>query len=51
MENKINAVVRMFSFYGFVSCPLSRKKIVSLIIRGKTISEIYEIGCNVNCGY
>lgn len=51
MENKINAVVRMFAFYGFVACPLSRKKITSLIVRGKTIDEIYEIGCDVYCGY
>jgi hypothetical protein len=51
MSNKINEVESMFYGYGFIACPLSRKKIVSLIIRGKTIDEIYEIGCNVYCGY
>jgi len=51
MKDKINAVIRMFGFYGFIACPLSRKKIVSLIIRGKTIAEIYEIGCDVYNGY
>ena len=50
LENKINTVVRMFGFYGFITSPLSHKKIVSLIIRGKTIDEIYQIGCDVYCG-
>jgi len=51
MEEKINAVQRLFGFYGFVASPLSRRKIAHLICRGKTIDEIYEIGCDVYCEY
>lgn len=51
MKNKIDAVEKIFSFYGFVACPLSRRKITSLILRGKTINQIYKIGCDVYCGY
>ena len=51
MREKINAVQRLFGFYGFIASPLSRKKIAHLICRGKTLDEIYEIGCAVYCEY
>lgn len=51
MTNQINAIVSMFSFYGFVSCPLSRRKIASLILRGKSKDDIYSIGCDIHSGY
>lgn len=50
MTNQINEMQRIFAFYGFVSCPLSRKRIASLIMRGKTKDDIYSIGCDVYCG-
>ena len=48
---RVNEIEQMFAFYGFASCPLSRKRIASLIIRGKTKDDIYSIGCDVYCGY
>jgi hypothetical protein len=50
MTEKTKEIERMFSFYGFISCPLSKKRIVSLIMRGKTKNDIYSIGCDVYCG-
>lgn len=47
MKEKINAVQQIFGFYGFVASPLSRRKIAHLICRGKTLDEIYDIGCGV----
>jgi len=49
MKNDIDNVQKIFAFYGWASCPLSRKKIASLLIRGKTQEEIYEIGCGIFC--
>jgi len=46
MTNQINTIQRMFAYYGFLSCPLSRRHIASLIMRGKTLDEIYSIGCD-----
>lgn len=46
MTEQINTIQRMFAYYGFLSCPLSRKRITSLIMRGKTLDEIYTIGCD-----
>ena len=49
MKAKIEAVKKMFSYYGFINCPLSHKEIVNLIKRQKTIDEIYQIGCDNFC--
>ena len=46
MTEQVNTIQRMFAYYGFLSCPLSRKRIASLIMRGKTHEEIYSIGCD-----
>ncbi len=52
MIKKIDTVQSLFAFYGFIASPLSRRKIAHLICRGKTLDEIYEIGCDVYCdGY
>lgn len=52
MIKKIDAVQLLFLFYGFIASPLSRRKIAHLICRGKTLEDIYEIGCDVYCdGY
>jgi len=50
MTNQINAIQAMFSFYGFTSCPLSRRKITSLLVRGFSKEQIYSIGCDLYCG-
>ena len=54
MNDNINNIVnikRMFTFYGFLNSPLTTKKIVSLLLRGKTKDEIYHIGCDQYCGF
>ena len=50
MTNQINSIVSMFAFYGFLACPLSRRKIASLLIRGFDKEQIYSIGCDSYCG-
>ena len=40
MKNDIDNVQKIFAFYGWASCPVSRKKIACLLIRGKTQEEI-----------
>ena len=47
MTEAINEIQAMFAYYGFTACPLSRRKITSLLIRGKTRDEIYSIGCDI----
>jgi len=50
MIKKINDIQKMFAFYGFTNCPISRKKITSLIIRGFSKESIYLIGCDTYNG-
>tara|TARA_R100000734_G_C3202816_1_gene20973 strand:- start:87 stop:251 length:165 start_codon:yes stop_codon:yes gene_type:complete len=47
MHEKINEIERYFLFYGWLKCPLNRKKIVSLILRGFSKDQIYEFGCDL----
>tara|TARA_R100001129_G_C5212997_1_gene217286 strand:- start:330 stop:530 length:201 start_codon:yes stop_codon:yes gene_type:complete len=47
----IDEVQRYFATYGFLKTPLSRRKIASLLIRGFDKDQIYNIGCDVFCGY
>ena len=47
MHEKINEIERYFLFYGGLKCPLNRKKIVSLILRGFSKDQIYEFGCDL----
>ena len=47
----VDEVQRYFAFYGFIRTPLSRRKIASLLIRGFDKDQIYNIGCDVFCGY
>jgi len=49
MKSQIDNIQKMFAFYGWAICPLPRKKIASLLARGKTQEQIYEIGCGVFC--
>ena len=51
MIKQINDIQAMFARYGFIACPLSRKQIAKYIARGKASDQIYEIGCNIYCGY
>tara|TARA_Y100000114_G_scaffold31868_1_gene27438 strand:+ start:1545 stop:1718 length:174 start_codon:yes stop_codon:yes gene_type:complete len=51
MIKQINDIQAMFAFYGFITCPLSRKQIAKYIVKGKTSDQIYEIGCGIYCGY
>ena len=46
MNKQVNIIKNMFLFYGFLQSPLTTKKIVSLLLRGKTKHEIYNIGCD-----
>ena len=47
MTKAINEIQSMFAYYGFTACPLSRRKIASLLMRGKTRDQIYSIGCDI----
>ena len=49
--NNVANIKYMFLFYGFLNSPLTTKKIVSLLLRGKTKDEIYHIGCDQYCGF
>lgn len=33
-----------FAFYGFLSCPLTMRELVSLIMRGFTVEQIINFG-------
>jgi len=46
MAKQIQDIKQMFLFYGFLQSPLTTKNIVSLLLRGKTKDEIYNIGCD-----
>jgi hypothetical protein len=46
MTQQINDIEFMFVRYGFLGSPLSRKQIVSLLIRGFDYDDIYNFGCN-----
>ena len=50
MKTQIDEIQSMFAFYGFTSCPLTRKHIARLIVRGFSTDDIYGIGCDVNSG-
>jgi len=48
---KVMKIKRMFLHYGFLQSPLTTKNIISLINRGKTKDQIFDIGCDINsCG-
>jgi len=49
MTQQINDIEFMFVRYGFLGSPLSRKQIVSLLIRGFDYDDIYNFGCNTYC--
>lgn len=51
MTCKINMVVCEFAKHGFITTPLSRRKIASLLGRGMSIDKIYKIGCDVYAGF
>lgn len=46
----IKKIKQMFLYYGFLKTPLTNKEIVSLLLRGKTEDDIYNIGCDLYCG-
>ena len=49
MTQKVNDIEFMFARYGFLGSPLSRKKIISLLVRGFDSDDIYNFGCNAHC--
>jgi len=50
MTQEINEVEFTFARYGFLACPLSRKQIASLLVRGFDYNDIYNFGCDAYCG-
>ena len=46
-EKRLNFIEQQFLYYGFLKMPLSKRKVISLILRNKTNCEIYNIGCDV----
>ena len=51
MSNQADAIERKFIANGFLGSPLTRRHIISLLIRGFSINDIYGIGCDVYCGF
>lgn len=49
MSTQADTVERRFSSNGFLGSPLTRRHIISLLIRGFSIEDIYRIGCDVYC--
>ena len=49
ITNRLNFIKQQFLYYGFLKMPLSKRKIISLILRNKTNCEIYNIGCDIYC--
>lgn len=47
MTIQVNDIEFMFARYGFLGCPLTRKKITSLLFRGFDNDAIYSIGCDI----
>lgn len=51
MKNRINAIKDKFYFYGFLKSPLNNTTIKTLIRKKYDNDTIYEIGCDVYCGF
>ena len=49
MIEQIKQIEYTFMKYGFLYPPLSRKRIVSLLLRGFDDNEIYGFGCDAHC--
>ena len=49
ITNKLNFIERQFLYYGFLKMPLTKRKVINLILRNKTNCEIYNIGCDIYC--
>ena len=47
---QIKEIEAYFTKYGFISQPLERKRIASLLIRGFNYRDIYGFGCDAYCG-
>ena len=47
---QVKEVEAEFAFYGFIYPPLERKRIASLLLRGFSIEQIYNLGCDSYCG-
>jgi len=50
MSTQADTVERYFIKNGFLGSPLTRRHIISLLIRGFGINDIYGIGCDIYCG-
>ena len=48
---QVNDIKQRFLYYGFLASPLSTREIVKLLRRGKSHDDIYNIGCDLACGY
>ena len=51
ITNRLNFIKQQFLYYGFLKMPLSKRKVISLILRNKTNCEIYNIGCDIKGGF
>ena len=47
--SQIKEIEAYFTKYGFISQPLERKRIASLLIRGFNYRQIYNYGCDAYC--
>jgi len=49
--NRLKKIIKLFTFNGFCSPPLSNTEITTLINEGWTDDEIYGIGCDAYTGF
>lgn len=50
MEDQIIKIEQEFAYCGFTETPLTRRHIISLLVRGFDEDKIYSIGCDVGSG-
>ena len=50
MKDQIIKIEQEFAYCGFTETPLTRRHIISLLVRGLNEYDIFSIGCDVNSG-
>tara|TARA_R100001440_G_scaffold40782_1_gene60526 strand:+ start:162 stop:353 length:192 start_codon:yes stop_codon:yes gene_type:complete len=51
LASQVTDIKQRFLRYGFLASPLTTREIVKLLTRGKSQDDVYNIGCDVACGY
>ena len=51
LASQVTDIKQRFLHYGFLASPLTTREIVKLLRRGKSQDDVYNIGCDVACGY